>query len=107
LAAALGVLAVMKMSGRPLSELRRALTKFPQGQRNLKVKAKRPMQDCPALVAVQAAIALEFGLRGRAMVRFSGTEPKLRLLAEGESEDLVRRALDRMEESARMDLDVI
>ncbi|MEY4488067.1 MAG: hypothetical protein RIQ79_575 [Verrucomicrobiota bacterium] len=107
LAAALGVLAVMKKSGRPLSELRSALAKFPQGQRNLKVKAKRPLQDCAALVAVQAVITREFGQRGRAMVRFSGTEPKLRLLAEGESEAVVRRALDRLEAAARADLDVI
>ena len=107
LAAALGVLAVMKKSGRPLSDLRRALTKFPQGQRNLKVTVKRPMQDCTALVAVQAALIQEFGHRGRAMVRFSGTEPKLRLLAEGESEALVRTALDRLEAAARTDLDVI
>jgi phosphoglucosamine mutase len=43
LAAALGVLAVMRASGQPLSQLRRSLAKFPQGQRNLKVAAKRAL----------------------------------------------------------------
>jgi phosphoglucosamine mutase len=107
LAAALGVLGVMGARGRPLSELRRGLVKFPQGQRNLLVKAKRPLEDCAALVAEQAALGVEFGDRGRAMVRFSGTEPKLRLLAEGENELIVKRALERLETAARFDLEVI
>jgi phosphoglucosamine mutase len=107
LAAALGVLAVMRESGRPLSELRRALVKFPQGQRNLKVKAKRPLADCAALMAAQAELEREFAGRGRAMVRFSGTEPKLRLLAEGETDAIVGRALGRLAAAARSDLEVI
>jgi phosphoglucosamine mutase len=107
LAAALGVLAVMRASGQPLSQLRRSLAKFPQGQRNLKVAAKRALADCVNLLAVQAELEREFGARGRAMVRFSGTEPKLRLLAEGENENTVRVALDRLEAAARADLEVI
>lgn len=107
LAATLGVLAVMRSSGQPLSVLRRGLVKFPQGQRNLKVVAKRALADCVNLVAVQAELEREFGARGRAMVRFSGTEPKLRLLAEGESDAVVHGALDRLEAAARADLEII
>lgn len=107
LAAALGVLAVMRSSGQSLSVLRRGLVKFPQGQRNLKVMAKRALADCVHLVAVQAELEREFGARGRAMVRFSGTEPKLRLLAEGESDAVVHGALDRLEAAARADLEII
>ena len=107
LAAALGVLAVMRSSGQSLSVLRRGLVKFPQGQRNLKVVAKRALADCVNLVAVQAELEREFGARGRAMVRFSGTEPKLRLLAEGESDAVVHGALDRLEAAARADLEII
>jgi phosphoglucosamine mutase len=107
LAAALGVLAVMRSSGQPLSVLRRGLVKFPQGQRNLTVVAKRPLAECVNLVAVQAELEREFGARGRAMVRFSGTEPKLRLLAEGETDAVVRGALDRLEAAARADLEIV
>jgi len=107
LAAALGVLAVLLAEGRPLSELRRGLVKFPQGHRNLKLAEKRPLESCAALADAQAALSAEFGQRGRVMVRFSGTEPKLRLLAEGESDALVRAALDRLEAAARLDLQVI
>ena len=107
LAAALGVLAIMQADGRPLSELRRALRKFPQGTRNLRVAAKRPMAECAALTAEVAALEAALGAGGRVMVRFSGTEPKLRLLAEARDTGEVSAALDRLETAARRDLTVI
>ncbi len=104
LAAALGVLDVMRSTGRPLSELRRALKKFPQGTRNLRVAEKKPLADCPALGTEIAALTRELGERGRVMVRFSGTEPKIRLLAEADDEAAVMSALDRLESAVNRDL---
>jgi phosphoglucosamine mutase len=104
LAAALGVLTVMRETGRPLSELRRALRKFPQATRNLRVAQKRPLAECLALSAELAALEREFGTSGRVMARFSGTEAKLRLLAEAGDEATVMSALNRLENAAKLDL---
>jgi phosphoglucosamine mutase len=104
LAAALGVLEVMRRTGRPLSELRAALRKFPQGTRNLRVAEKRPLAECAALTTELAALERELGSAGRVMARFSGTEAKLRLLAEAGDEIVVMKALNRLENAAKRDL---
>lgn len=104
LAAVLGVLAVMRSSGLPLSELRRSLRKFPQGTRNLRVAEKKPLADCPAIRAEIAALETELGTAGRVMVRFSGTEPKIRLLAEAGDDSTVMSALHRLESAVKRDL---
>ena len=104
LAAAMGIISVMRSTGRPLSQLRGVLKKFPQGTRNLRVAAKKPLADCTSLVAELAAVERELGSGGRAMVRFSGTEAKLRLLVEAGDEALVMSALNRLESAARSDL---
>lgn len=105
LAAALGVLGVMRSTGRPLSELRRALRKFPQATRNLRVGRKLPLAECAALTAELAALERELGASGRVMARFSGTEAKLRLLAEAGDEASVMSALNRLEAAAKLDLE--
>jgi phosphoglucosamine mutase len=104
LAAALGVLGVMRAGGSPLSELRKVLKKFPQGTRNLKVREKKPLKECRALTEALAELTRELGSRGRVMARFSGTEAKLRLLAEADQTATVDAALDRLEKAARLDL---
>jgi phosphoglucosamine mutase len=104
LGAALGVIAVMVATGRPLSALRSGLVKFPQGQRNLAIGAKRPLAECAALTRELAALTGELGDAGRVMARFSGTESKLRLLAEAGSQATVDTALARLAAAARLDL---
>jgi len=107
LVAALRVLAAMRETGKPLSELRKVLRSFPQGTRNLNVNAKKPLEACATLSAVIVAIEAELGEQGRVLVRFSGTEPKLRLLVEGTGDAEVARGLDRLEAAARADLSVV
>ena len=104
LAAAMGVIAVMRATGRPLSELRRVLKKFPQGTRNIKVAEKKPLAECVTLSAEIVAVERELGAGGRVMARFSGTESKLRLLVEAGDDALVMSALNRLESAARRDL---
>ena len=107
LVAALRVLAVMRDQGQPLSQLRRALIKFPQVTSALVVAEKRELSACPALQNEQRALEHELGQRGRVLVRYSGTEPKLRFLVEGPTMDVVQRGIERLEAAARQDLRVL
>ena len=93
LVAALRVLEVILATGRPLSELRRVLRRFPQESMALKVTAKPSLDSLPELSATIRAIEEELATNGRVLVRYSGTEPKLRLLVEGPSDAIVGAAM--------------
>lgn len=107
LVAALKVIEVMLATGRPLSELRKGLAKFPQATRNLKVAKKRELSACVALSREIEALENELGESGRVLVRFSGTEAKLRLLVEGPAEAVVADGVARLAKAAEVDLQVL
>lgn len=107
LVAALRVIEVMLATGRPLSELRRQLVKFPQLSLALKVRVKKPLETLPALADAVQRLEAELGVRGRVLVRYSGTESKLRLLVEGPTEAVVRAGLERLAAAARAGLEVL
>jgi phosphoglucosamine mutase len=104
LVAALKVIEVMLATGQPLSVLRKALRKFPQSTLALKVAEKRPLEELAAVQTTIRAIEAELGDRGRVMVRYSGTEPKIRLLVEDEDSVRVKSCLARLEAAVRTDL---
>jgi phosphoglucosamine mutase len=79
--AALQVLAVMLESGRPLSELRRVMTRYPQVLVNLKVKEKKPLDALKDVSHLITKIERTLGDDGRVLVRYSGTEPKARAIS--------------------------
>jgi phosphoglucosamine mutase len=82
-AAALNVLAVMQREGRPLSELARCFEPVPQALVNVAVKEKRPLAELTGVGKAIAAVERALGPEGRVLVRFSGTENKVRVLVEG------------------------
>jgi phosphoglucosamine mutase len=91
---ALQVLAVMLESGKPLSELRRVMTRYPQVLVNFKVKEKRPLSDLPLVNALIARVEKTLGADGRVLVRYSGTEHKARVMVEGPDEVVIRGYAD-------------
>ena len=107
LVAALKVIEVMLATGRPLSELRRGLRKFPQLSAALTVREKKPFDSLKTLPAEIKAIEAELGTKGRVLVRYSGTEPKLRLLVEGPTDAIVLACLNRLKAATRADLEVL
>ncbi len=104
LVAALKVIEVMLATGRPLSELRTVLKKFPQKTSAIVAREKRPVDAMLTLRREIVALETELGARGRVLVRWSGTEPKLRLLIEGPTDTIVTHGLARLEMAARTDL---
>jgi phosphoglucosamine mutase len=82
-AAALNVLAVMQREERPLSELARCFEPVPQALVNVAVRQKRPLSELPQVGRAIAGVERALGSDGRVVVRFSGTENKVRILVEG------------------------
>jgi phosphoglucosamine mutase len=88
--AALRVLAVMVAERRPLSELARVMTRYPQVLLNFAVAHKRPLDEMPAVQRLIARVERDLGAEGRIVVRYSGTESKARVMIEGTSESGIR-----------------
>jgi phosphoglucosamine mutase len=107
LVAAMKVIEVMLATGRPLSELRRVLKKFPQRTSALKVRVKKPLETLPNLTRAIEKLEKEMGALGRVLVRYSGTEAKLRLLIEGPTDAVVTIGIAQLEKAARTDLEVL
>jgi phosphoglucosamine mutase len=96
LIAALQVLRIMTESGKPLSELRRCLKKYPQAQRNLRVKEKPPLESLSEVARLVSETEAALSGKGRVLLRYSGTEPKVRLLIEGPEEVVINAAADKI-----------
>ncbi|MEO6847363.1 MAG: phosphoglucosamine mutase, partial [Chthoniobacterales bacterium] len=80
---ALQVLRIMIETGKPLSELKKCLKKYPQAQRNLKVREKPPLETLKEVNGLVTEAEKFLDGKGRVLLRYSGTEPKIRLLIEG------------------------
>lgn len=93
---ALQILRIMVETGKPLSELKRCLNKYPQAQRNLRVKAKPALEELPQVLTIVKDAESELGNRGRVLLRYSGTEPKIRLLIEGRDGERINALADQI-----------
>jgi phosphoglucosamine mutase len=89
-AAALNVLAVMQREGRPLSALARCFEPVPQALVNVAVRERRPLAELPVVGRAIAGVERALGADGRVLVRFSGTENKVRVLVEGPDAKRIR-----------------
>ncbi|MBM4286487.1 MAG: phosphoglucosamine mutase, partial [Deltaproteobacteria bacterium] len=89
---ALRLLAVMLRREKTLAELASFMETFPQVLLNVRVKEKRDLRSVPAARQAISAMEKRLGPKGRLLVRYSGTEPVLRVMAEGEDGEKVATA---------------
>ena len=96
---ALQILRIMHETGQPLSKLAACLRKYPQAQRNLVVKSKPPLEQLPEVIKLVSQTEKELAGKGRVLLRYSGTEPKIRLLIEGRDFDKIDQQANRIAEA--------
>ena len=82
--AALQVLVALKAAGMDLASYRAGMSKFPQKMINVTVSGKVNLAEFPAVAAAVSRVEAQLGKRGRVLLRPSGTEPKVRVMVEGE-----------------------
>ena len=102
LATALAVLRVMAGTGRELADLASALVSLPQTLVNVRVRNKKAVADVPSIAAAMARVESALGSRGRLLVRYSGTEPLLRIMIEGEDQATIQAWAEEIAEAVRV-----
>ena len=95
---ALQVCKMMKESGKTLAELASVMREYPSTLLNLPVREKPPIKNLPKLQALISEAEQSFGSEGRQLVRYSGTESKIRVLIEHSDADTVDRWIAKFSE---------
>ena len=91
LATALNVLRIMVDTGKELSELAAALVTYPQVLVNVRVKQKTDLATVPAIADAMKRVEQNLSGNGRLLVRYSGTEPLLRIMLEGQHDGEIKQ----------------
>jgi phosphoglucosamine mutase len=103
---ALQLMRVMKEEGKSLAELADCMTEYPQKLVSLKVKEKKPIHEVPTLAAAVKACEEELKDVGRVIVRYSGTESKIRVLVEASESVLVEAWIEKLSQAVAEGLGV-
>ncbi|MFI5179260.1 MAG: phosphoglucosamine mutase [Vicinamibacterales bacterium] len=90
LCTALNVLRTVALTRRSLADLAADLTTYPQVLLNVRVREKADLASVPAVAAAVARVEARVAGHGRLLVRYSGTEPLLRVMLEGRDQDEIR-----------------
>ena len=88
---ALHVARLRRVAGRPLSEQLAGFERYPQLLRNVRVGEKPDLETLPRVVAARDAVIGELGESGRLVLRYSGTEPLVRIMIEGRDRAQIER----------------
>jgi phosphoglucosamine mutase len=102
--AALQVIASMLQESRPLSELSTVMQRVPQVLESVKLPARRPLEQMAELGKRIQHAEKKLGKNGRVVVRWSGTEAKLRLMVEGPDPAVLKTLVEEMSAAAHKDL---
>jgi phosphoglucosamine mutase len=101
---ALMLLAVMARKGKRLSELSGIITDFPQVLKNVQVAKRVTLSEVPHIALAIGDAERRLGDKGRVLVRYSGTENKVRVMIEGEDENLITRLASEIAETIQKEL---
>ena len=85
LLAAIRLIEAVKMESKPVSELGKSMTVFPQVLINVEVKSKPDIRSIPVIKEAIKSVETSLGKKGRVLVRYSGTQPLCRIMVEGPS----------------------
>jgi len=100
----LQVLRIMKQRGKRLSDLAKCMHEHPQRMISLRIRERKPIDTLPNLSRTIAQCEAALGRNGRQIVRYSGTENKIRLLVEARTTGMVDKWLRNLERAAKKDL---
>lgn len=103
---ALQVIQIMKQEGKSLAQLAECMTEYPQKMVSLKVKEKRPINEVPKLSEAIKTCEEALQHTGRVIVRYSGTEHKIRLLVEASESTLVEEWIEKLTQTVTETLGV-
>lgn len=104
LATALSVLRVMAVTGRPLSSLAGELVTYPQVLVNVRVRERLDLSAVPSVAEVVSRVEAGLAGHGRLLIRYSGTEPLLRIMLEGRDRGEIGRWAEEIAEVVRTEL---
>lgn len=101
---ALQVLAIVQRSGKPLSELAQIMTSLPQVLVNVRVREKCDLREITEIRTAIEAVEADLGENGRVLIRYSGTEPLLRVMIEGLDQQSIEKQAEEIAELVRKKL---
>lgn len=102
--AAFKMLEIMSETGKRLSELKREIELYPQVLLNIKVSEKKPLETLVQTQKLVQKIESELKDEGRVFIRYSGTEPKVRILLEGQRRDQIEQWANEISNSLQKEL---
>jgi phosphoglucosamine mutase len=102
--AALKIMAIMRRTGKKLSELKKVMTHYPQVLENIHVRSKEDFAKYPKILTAIKKVEQALGENGRVLVRYSGTEPLARVMVEGEDYAVIRGFAEEIAQSIRTHL---
>ena len=101
LATSLNVLRTMGATGRTLADLASELTTYPQVLVNVRVERRVDLTTVPEIAAVMSTVESRLAGHGRLLIRYSGTEPLLRIMIEGSDQDDIARWAQEIAEAVK------
>ncbi len=99
--AALQLMAIMKKHNKPVSELAKIMESFPQVLNNVITSKRLDLQTVPNFQETVARMEKTLGNNGRILVRLSGTEPVVRVMLEGQDQDIIQTMADELSHLVR------
>jgi len=106
LISALQILNVMNHTGKPLAQLKQCISFYPQVIKNVTVQEKRNIQSMPSVIKIIDQVNDKLGEKGRSLIRYSGTENKVRIMIEGKDNQEITKYADQIAQEIQTQIGV-